>query len=130
MRAIIERSQRFLDRPLGLGPRIVLFAGALLLIPTHVPPLGGEHGPEPRWIPFAFGVLALLFLRAAVHGKVRDLVDVSVLAVYFAIFLIWTATPAADFWGLVIVLLLIAAAFVMAQGHAHSEDVADSRLAG
>jgi peptidoglycan/LPS O-acetylase OafA/YrhL len=130
MKAIIERSQRFLERPLGIGPRLVLFAGALLLIPTHVPPLRGEGGPEPRWIPFAFGVLALLFLRAAVHGKVRDLVDVSVLSVYFAVFLVWTSTPTADFWGLVIVLFLIAAAFVMAKGQAHSEDVADSRLAG
>ena len=126
MRAIIERSQRFLDRPLGLGPRIVLFVAAILLIPTH------RDGPglEPRWIPFAFGVLALLFLRAGVHGKIRDLVDVSVLAVYFAIFLVWTGTPAADFWGLMIVLLLIAAAFVMAQGRAHSENVAETRSAG
>lgn len=126
MTGIIERSQRFLDRPLGLGPRIVLFVGALLLIPTH----RDEPGLEPRWIPFAFGVLALLFLRAGVHGKIRDLVDVSVLAIYFAIFLIWTATPAGDFWGLVVVLLLIAAAFVMAQSRAHSEDMAESRSAG
>ena len=126
MRGIIERSQRFLDRPLGLGPRIMLFVGALLLIPTH----RDEPGLEPRWIPFAFGVLALLFLRAAFHGKVRDLVDVSVLAVYFAIFLVWTATPAGDFWGLVAVLLLIATAFVMARGRAHTEDVAETRWAG
>ena len=126
MRAIIERSQRFLDRPLGPGPRIVLMVGALLLIPSY----RNEPGLEPRWIPFAFGILALLFLRAAVHGKIRDLVDVSVLAIYFAIFLIWTATPAAEFWELVTVLLLVAAAFVMARGRAHSEDVAETRLAG
>src|SRR5262245_1622562 len=130
MRAIIERSQRFLDRPLGLGPRIVLFAGALLLIPTHVPPLGGEHGPEPRWIPFAFGVLALLFLRAAVHGKVRDLVDVSVLAVYFMAFLVSTSTATRDFWGLVIALVAVVIAFVMATDEARSEDLIDTRSAG
>src|SRR5262245_10822044 len=129
MKAIIERSQRFLDRPLALGPRVILAAAALLLIPTRAPHLRGPDGELP-WIPFAFGVLALLFLRAAFHGKVRDLVDVSVLPVYFTVFLIWSSTPTADFWGLVIVLLLIVAAFVMAEGQARTDDVAETRSAG
>ena len=130
MNAIIERSQRFLDRPLGFGPRLMLLACFLFLIPRDIPPLAATSLKETSWIPFAFGVLSLLFLRAAVHGKIRDLVDVSVLAVYFAAFLVWTSTATAEFWGLVIALLLVATAFVMAVDHARSEDLADTRSAG
>lgn len=39
-----------------------------------------------KWIPFVTGLLALLFLRAAVRGKVSDLVDVLVLYAYFGAF--------------------------------------------
>ena len=42
--------------------------------------------PELGWIPFAFGVLALLTLRVAVLGRVRDLVDLSVLIAYVTLF--------------------------------------------
>jgi hypothetical protein len=42
--------------------------------------------PELGWIPFAFGALALLTLRVAVLGRVRDLVDLSVLVSYVTIF--------------------------------------------
>jgi hypothetical protein len=42
--------------------------------------------PELGWIPFAFGVLALLTLRAAALGNVRDLVDLSVLVAYVTLF--------------------------------------------
>ncbi|MBK8232748.1 MAG: hypothetical protein IT349_05605 [Candidatus Eisenbacteria bacterium] len=42
--------------------------------------------PELGWIPFAFGVLALLTLRAAVMGRVRDLIDLSVLICYVTLF--------------------------------------------
>jgi len=38
--------------------------------------------PELGWIPFAFGILGLLTLRAAVLGSIRDLVDLGVLLVY------------------------------------------------
>src|SRR6266496_5932065 len=34
---------------------------------------------EFKWIPFVVGMLALLFLRAPVQGKIGDLVDVLVL---------------------------------------------------
>ena len=129
MKSIIDRSQRFLERPLGLGPRIVLFAGALVLIPAHFPSFGNERGPEAGWIPFAFGGLALLFLRAALQGKVRDLVDVSVLAVYFAIFLVWTGTRAADVWGIATLFVPTSVAFLMAHAQAHRDEVAETRLA-
>ena len=39
---------------------------------------------EFKWIPFVVGALGLLFLRAAVHGKMSNLLDVLVLTVYFA----------------------------------------------
>lgn len=38
--------------------------------------------PELGWIPFALGFLALLALRAAAVGTVRDVVDLSVLILY------------------------------------------------
>lgn len=42
--------------------------------------------PELGWIPFALGALALLTLRVAVLGRVRDLVDLSVLITYVTLF--------------------------------------------
>ncbi len=42
--------------------------------------------PELGWIPFALGFLALLALRAAALGTVRDLVDLSVLIGYVSVF--------------------------------------------
>lgn len=41
---------------------------------------------EMRWMPFAFGVFALLALRAAVVGRMISLVDLGVLFVYFGAF--------------------------------------------
>jgi hypothetical protein len=38
------------------------------------------------WIPFAIGALALLTLRAAAIGKVRSLIDLSVVTAYFSLF--------------------------------------------
>jgi copper chaperone NosL len=38
------------------------------------------------WIPFALGLLGILTLRAAVVGKVRSLIDLSVLSGYVALF--------------------------------------------
>ncbi len=49
-----------------------------------------EDFAEFRWLPFVIGVFGLLFLRAAVHGKVSHLVDVTVLFVYFGLFALWT----------------------------------------
>ena len=45
---------------------------------------------EFKWMPFVIGALALLFLRAAVHGKVGHLVDVVVLYLYFGAFSLWS----------------------------------------
>jgi len=45
---------------------------------------------ELKWIPFALGVLALLFLRAAVHGELHQLLDVLVLFLYFSAFSLWS----------------------------------------
>ncbi|HEY0947510.1 MAG TPA: hypothetical protein VGD81_19665 [Opitutaceae bacterium] len=41
---------------------------------------------EMRWMPFAFGVFALLALRAAAIGRMASLVDLTVLFVYFGAF--------------------------------------------
>ncbi len=137
MKAIFERSNRFLAEPLQPGPRLLIVLAFLLLIPTYLLPLwqvtlvapehpdglrlsiysykleggnGGRDIPEInvlnrsigmkeltaaefmefKWIPFVVGMLALLFLRAPVHGKLSDLIDVVVLYVYFGLFLLWS----------------------------------------
>lgn len=41
---------------------------------------------EMKWIPFAFGLFAMLALRAAVHGKMSQVVDLLALFVYFGVF--------------------------------------------
>jgi copper chaperone NosL len=45
---------------------------------------------EFKWIPFVIGALGLLFLRAAVHGKMAHVVDVLVLYLYFGVFALWS----------------------------------------
>jgi copper chaperone NosL len=45
---------------------------------------------EFKWMPFVLGALALLFLRAAVVGRVLDLVDSFVLFGYFGLFSLWS----------------------------------------
>jgi hypothetical protein len=128
---------RFLDRPVGLVPRALLVAAALLVVPVYLLPLwnltmfapqypdglrldiysyrleGGNGGQdikeinvlnhyigmkdlaaedftEFKWMPFVIGALALLFLRAAVHGEVAHVLDVVVLFVYFGAFSLWS----------------------------------------
>jgi copper chaperone NosL len=49
-----------------------------------------EDFTEFKWMPFVVGAMGLLFLRAAVHGRMMDLVDVSVIYVYFASFALWS----------------------------------------
>jgi copper chaperone NosL len=41
---------------------------------------------EMKWMPFAFGIFALLALRAAAVGKIISLVDLTVLFLYFGAF--------------------------------------------
>lgn len=45
---------------------------------------------EFKWIPFVVGVIGLLFLRAAVLGKVSHVLDVFVLYCYFGAFSLWS----------------------------------------
>jgi hypothetical protein len=45
---------------------------------------------EFKWMPFVLGALALLFLRAAVHGLLGHALDVLVLYLYFALFSLWS----------------------------------------
>ena len=52
--------------------------------------LVAEDFTEFHWLPFVVGGLGLLALRAAVHGRMRDLVDVTVLMAYFSAFSLWS----------------------------------------
>jgi hypothetical protein len=45
---------------------------------------------EFKWMPFVIGILGLLFLRAAVHGKMASLVDVFMMNVYFGLYSLWS----------------------------------------
>ena len=45
---------------------------------------------EFQWMPFVIGALALLVLRAVVHGTVAALVDVTVIFMYFGAFSLWS----------------------------------------
>jgi hypothetical protein len=137
MRALFEKTERFLEVPLGAGPRGLLLLAFLLLSPSYLFSLydmtmfapqyseglrlhiysykldGGNDGQdikeinvlnhyigmkdlttddftEFKWIPFVVGALGLLFLRAAVLGKMAHVVDVSVLYLYFGFFALWS----------------------------------------
>lgn len=41
---------------------------------------------EMKWIPFAFGIFALLALRTVVHGRMSQVVDLLALFLYFGLF--------------------------------------------
>ena len=137
MQASLQRSNRFLDGPIGLPARLMLLAAAVLVVATYFFPLwnltmfapqypeglrldiysytlvGGNNGQdikevnvlnhyigmhdlvnesfsEFKWMPFVIGALGLLVLRAAVHGTVVSLVDVTMLFVYFGAFSLWS----------------------------------------
>jgi hypothetical protein len=45
---------------------------------------------EFQWMPFVLGALGLLFLRAAVHGQLGQLLDVFVMSLYFSLFSLWS----------------------------------------
>jgi hypothetical protein len=49
-------------------------------------PLQKADFVEMTWLPFAFGIFALLALRAAVIGRMASLVDLGVLFLYFGAF--------------------------------------------
>ncbi len=52
--------------------------------------LRADDFTEFKWIPFVVGIMGLLFLRAAVLGKMAHVVDVLVLYVYFGLFSLWS----------------------------------------
>ena len=52
--------------------------------------LATEDFTEFKWMPFVVGGVALLILRAAVHGSVAALVDAGVVFVYFGAFSLWS----------------------------------------
>jgi copper chaperone NosL len=52
--------------------------------------LAAEDFTEFQWMPFVLGALSLLFLRAAVLGTVKELLDSTVLFIYFGAFSLWT----------------------------------------
>jgi hypothetical protein len=45
---------------------------------------------EFKWMPFVLGALGLVFLRAAVVGRVLDLLDSIVIFTYFGLFSLWS----------------------------------------
>jgi copper chaperone NosL len=137
MRTVFAKSNRILDAPLDLVPRVTMLIAALLLVTIYFLPLwnltmfapqyqdglrlniysytlvGGNDGqdvkeinvlnhyigmkdlvPEDftefKWMPFVVGAIALLVLRAIVHGKFANLLDVLVLFVYFSAFALWS----------------------------------------
>jgi len=49
-----------------------------------------EDFTEFKWLPFVVGIIALLYLRAAVLGTIGVLLDVLVLNVYFSAFALWS----------------------------------------
>ncbi len=52
--------------------------------------LVNESFAEFQWMPFVIGALGLLVLRAAAHGTVVALVDVTMLFMYFGAFSLWS----------------------------------------
>lgn len=52
--------------------------------------LAPDDFTEFKWMPFVLGVLALLFLRAAVVGRLLDLLDALVVFGYFGLFSLWS----------------------------------------
>src|SRR5204863_9383758 len=51
--------------------------------------LAAEDFTEFRWMPFVLGGLALLYLRAVALGTVKELVDTTMVFVYFGGFSAW-----------------------------------------
>jgi len=49
-----------------------------------------EDFTEFKWIPFALGGLALLFLRAVIFGTLKEFVDAAVMFFYFGSFALWS----------------------------------------
>jgi len=95
---------------------------------------------EFKWIPFALGILGLLFLRAAVLGTTGTLVDVFVVFAYFAAFSFWSfgsrfsqygrSYPGPGAYALVGIVLVLAGALFVAWRQGRSEMAGEARMAG
>ena len=130
MNAFFGRSQRFLDRSLGIVPRGLMLLCAAVIFPGRVGFFRDEGAVADLWIRFALGAFALLLLRACVQGKVRDLLDVAVLSLYFCLFLAWSQPPGSHLYALTTVAVLTGTALVLAWVRAASEEIAEARTAG
>lgn len=53
-------------------------------------PLAEADFMEFKWMPFVIGGIALLILRAVVHGTIAALLDATVVFVYFGAFTLWS----------------------------------------
>jgi hypothetical protein len=108
MRIEIEQTKRVLEMPLQKGPRLLLILGVFLVAGSFVAPLWNvavsgpgisPSGPPtvhtfhlasvPPAIVIALGAVTLLFVRAAVIGTFRSLVDSFVLYFFFSIGALW-----------------------------------------
>jgi len=95
---------------------------------------------EFKWIPFALGILGLLFLRAAVLGTMGTLVDVFVVFTYFAAFSFWSfgsrfsqygrSYPGPGAYALVGIVLVLGGALFLAWRQGRSEMAGEARMAG
>ncbi len=137
MKRYLDPLSRRLQATVGSGPRLLLVAAVVCLVPVYLSPLwtmtmfapqyphgleleiysyelaGGNAGQdvaeinvlnhyigmrdivqedftEFQWLPFVVGGLGLLLLRAAVHGQLAQLLDATVLFVYFEAFSLWS----------------------------------------
>jgi hypothetical protein len=108
MRIEIERTKRALELPLEKGPRLLLILGVLLAAGSFAAPLwsvavskpdgaptvytfrlGAAASPAVLGIAIALGAVSLLFVRTAVLGTFRSLVDSFVLYSFFAAGALW-----------------------------------------
>lgn len=95
---------------------------------------------ELRWVPFAVGVLGLLFLRAAMMGTMAMLVDVFVVFTYFALFSFWSfgsrfsgygqSYPGPGAFVLAAVVAVLGGALFLAWRYGRSELANETRMAG
>jgi hypothetical protein len=139
-----ERISRFLDRPLDAPPRLFLVASAVLTLPLLRMRIWRDFGPAAglRWVPFALGGLALLFLRAAVLGKMGALIDAFVLYLYLGVFCLWwfglgpssrpsnvdnATAPGMAFLFLILVASLLLAAVVLGWREWHADSSREAR---
>ena len=131
MRTLFEREDRFLARPLGAAPRVLLVLAALFCVGAAAG-AAAETGLVPRAVPPILGAFGLLLLRAAVHGRVSSLLDVAVMGVYLGIWAAWSlpavpfgASPAAA----VLAGICLAAAVAVAWRQARLDQGQDLRTA-